>query len=47
MAIEKLDKTEAHKEERSLVGTAFGVGFVGIVILVSYLTLYGFYLARV
>ncbi len=46
MAIKKLDKKEG-KETTSLVGTAIGVGFVGVVILISYLTLYGFYLDRV
>ncbi|QOY36593.1 hypothetical protein AWH56_002630 [Anaerobacillus isosaccharinicus] len=47
MAIKKLEKTEINKEESSLVGTAFGVGFVGLMILVSYITLYGFYMVRV
>ena len=47
MAIKKLEKTEINKEEKSLVGTALGVGFVGLMILVSYITLYGIYMVRV
>jgi hypothetical protein len=46
MAIKKLDEKQ-DKEATTLVGTAVGVGFVGVVILISYLTLYGFYLDRV
>jgi hypothetical protein len=46
MAIKKLDKKQ-DQEATSLIGTAFGVGFVGVVILISYLTLYGFYMVRV
>ncbi|WP_161568334.1 hypothetical protein [Anaerobacillus alkaliphilus] len=46
MAIKKLEKKEG-KEATTLIGTALGVGFVGVVILISYLTLYGFYLDRV
>ncbi len=43
----KTDKKENQKKETSLKGTALGVGIVGLVILISYVTLYGFYLARV
>lgn len=32
--------------EKSQVGTVLGVGLVGAVILISYFTLYGLYLAR-
>ncbi|MFN7249483.1 MAG: hypothetical protein ACK4M9_01615 [Anaerobacillus sp.] len=46
MAIKKLDKKQG-EEATTLVGTAIGVGFVGVVILISYLTLYGFYMVRV
>jgi hypothetical protein len=46
MATTKPDKKVDHKEETSLFGTAIGVGFVGVVILVSYLTLYGLYMTR-
>jgi hypothetical protein len=47
MAVTKPDKKVDHKEETSLIGTALGVGFVGVVILVSYITLYGLYMVRV
>ncbi|WP_169819253.1 hypothetical protein [Anaerobacillus arseniciselenatis] len=47
MEMKKLDQKPDHKEETSRVGTAIGVGFVGVVILISYITLYGFYLVRV
>lgn len=47
MTTAKSDKKEHNKEQTPLVGTAIGVGFVGVVILVSYITLYGFYLIRV
>lgn len=47
MEMKKLDKKLDHKEETSRAGTVIGVGFVGVVILISYITLYGFYLIRV
>lgn len=31
---------------KSYIGTAIGVGFVGVVILASYITLYTLYMAR-
>ena len=45
METKKHDKHKA--EESSLLGTAIGVGFVGIIIFISYITLYGLYLDRV
>ncbi|MGO4888452.1 hypothetical protein ACJ2A9_11885 [Anaerobacillus sp. MEB173] len=47
MAATRPDQKEKHEKETSMVGTAIGVGFVGVVILISYITLYGLYLARV
>ncbi|WP_170885624.1 hypothetical protein [Bacillus alkalicellulosilyticus] len=47
MAILKPQETKKQKEKSSLVGTAFGVGLVGAVILVTYLIIYGLYMARV
>lgn len=47
MASLKQDEKAVLKKETSHAGTIIGVGFVGIVILVSYITLYALYLARV
>lgn len=47
MATANHEKEVKNKEESSLIGTALGVGFVGVVIFVSYIALYGLYMARV
>lgn len=38
---------KSKKNETSQTGTILGVGVVGAVILISYITLYALYLARV
>ncbi len=46
MAEKQRNLQDIHETHTSNIGTVIGIGFVGVVILVSYITLYALYLAR-